>query len=76
MTPIVFMFIRGFSTIVAPVTNCIRKKIFVWTSAADKAFLDIKEKMTQAPTLRLPNFSKVFEVACYALGVRMGGVLS
>ena len=62
-------FIKGFSTIVAPITDCIRKGAFKWTKNANRAFLEIKEKMTQAPILRLPDFSKVFEVACDALGV-------
>ena len=69
-------FIRGFSSIVAPMTDCLRKGHFNWTPAANRAFLDIKEKMTQAPTLRLPDFSKVFEVACDTSGIGIGGVLS
>ena len=69
-------FIKGFSTIVAPITDCIRKGEFFWTKAAHKAFLELKDRMTQAPILRLPDFSKVFEVACDASGVGIGGLLS
>jgi len=69
-------FIRGFSTIVTPITDCIRKGSFEWTKVTDRAFLEVKTKMTQAPILRLPNFTKVFKVACDASGVSIGGVLS
>ena len=57
-------------------TNCLRKGTFVWTEAASKSFKEIKDKMTHAPMLRLPNFSKPFEVACDASGLSIGGVLN
>jgi len=47
-----------------------KKGEFLWSSLADKAFKEIKERMATTPVLRHPNFSKVFEVAW------IGGVLS
>ena len=69
-------FIRGFSSIVVPMTDYLRKGSFNWTSAANRAFLDIKDKMTQVPTLRLPDFFKVFEVTCDTSEIGIDGVLS
>ena len=48
----------------------------MWTKAASKAFYELKKKMTEALVLRLPDFLKVFEVACDASEVGIGGVLS
>lgn len=69
-------FIKGFSTLMAPITNCMKKGEFKWSKATAIAFTEIKEKMTQAPILQFPNCSKLFEVFCDASGIGIGSVLS
>ena len=44
-------FIKNFSTIMAPITSCLKKGQFVWTKVALKAFEEIKQQMIEAPIL-------------------------
>ena len=62
-------FIKGFSTILSPITDYMKQEEFVWTKAAAKAFNEVKPKMTEAPLMRLPDFTKPFEVECDASGM-------
>ncbi|KAJ9561902.1 hypothetical protein OSB04_007062 [Centaurea solstitialis] len=66
-------FIRDFSKIAMPLTSLTRKNVkFEWTEAQDKAFQTLKDCLTNAPILALPEGSEDFVVYSDAslLGLR------
>ncbi|KAL0427543.1 UNVERIFIED_CONTAM: Retrovirus-related Pol polyprotein from transposon gypsy [Sesamum latifolium] len=69
-------FVKDFSTMVDPLNELTKKNVpFKWENAQEKAFQVIKDKLTHAPLLALPDFGKTFEIECDACGIGIGGVL-
>ena len=68
-------FIKGYGSIVAPLTSMLKKNAFCWDEATRSAFIDLKSTVTHSPVLALPNFAQPFVIECYANGVGFGAVL-
>jgi hypothetical protein len=62
--------VKDFSTIAAPLNELIRKGVpFSWGTRQENAFDMLKDKLTHAPLLQLPDFNKTFELECDAMGL-------
>lgn len=69
-------YIRSYSAISGALTNLTRTTVpYVWDEHCDKAFQHLKEALTTAPVLKLPEYDKPFEVVTDACGVAGGAIL-
>jgi hypothetical protein len=69
-------FIEGFAKIAIPMTALLAKKAeFKWTPACQESFEMLKQKLTTAPVLVLPDVHKLFSLYCDASYTRLGCVL-
>jgi len=69
-------FVRNYDTLAAPLTDLLRSTKFTWNTESSLAFTQLKEKITSAPVLALPDFSQLFVVKTDASAVAIGAVLS
>ncbi|XP_058762994.1 uncharacterized protein LOC131636407 [Vicia villosa] len=69
-------FIMGFSKLALPLTRLTRKEVsFSWNSECEKSFQKLKEKLTTALVLVIPDPNRSYEVFCDASKKGLGGVL-
>jgi hypothetical protein len=69
-------YVRGFSTIALPLTKLsTQERDFTFDGIARKSFQAIKDALSNAPTLAVPDPSKGYELVCDASGFGCGAVL-
>lgn len=69
-------FIKGFSQMAKPLLDFLKKELsFEWKEEQQKAFEDLKEKLSPSPMLKFPYFTQSFEVHINASDFVINGVL-
>ncbi|KAL5838964.1 hypothetical protein ACOSQ4_011572 [Xanthoceras sorbifolium] len=69
-------FVENFSRIAMPLTQLTRKSVkFVWDEDCEASFMALKQRLTTAPVLTVPDSSEPYVVYTDASGTGLGGVL-
>ena len=69
-------FIKDYSTITRPLFDLMGNVDFKWGEGQERAFLELKQKVTSAPILTLPDDSKPFQLEADSSDVATRAVLS
>lgn len=70
-------FIPNFSSVVAPITNLLKKNTkFVWSQECEAAFSSIKGNLVSSPVMCCPDFDKPFVIQTDASDFGLGAVLT
>ena len=69
-------FIKDFSRLAAPMTKLTKKEVkFEWNDLCEKAFQELKRRLTSAPILIVPKRGQGYTVYCDASKDGLGCVL-
>lgn len=68
-------FVKGYGSIIKPLTLLLRKDTKRWNEEATHAFNQLKVLMMSAPILALPDFTKAFVVETNASLTSIGAIL-
>ncbi|MCO5572449.1 hypothetical protein L7F22_026204 [Adiantum nelumboides] len=71
------IFVKDYALIAAPLTGLLKKGMRInWKAEHEASFSELKGYFVSSPILKLPDFSKEFEVVTDASGLALGGVLT
>ncbi|KAK1693970.1 hypothetical protein QYE76_010667 [Lolium multiflorum] len=68
-------FVEGFSSIATNDPTVEKDKKFEWTNKCEESFQQLKNRLTSAPILIMPDITKPFDVYCDASKIGLGCVL-
>jgi hypothetical protein len=77
MTGFYRRFIKDYAQLALPLTELLKESVrFSWSAKEEASFKLLKEALSSAPTLILPQFHLPFHVTCDASGTAIGAVLA